>query len=224
MLLPPTLVTGIFGMNTKGLPLTDAETGFLWAAAIMVGVAGAAYLAMRRLGHRQIERSAAVSRSCAAFFPAPVMAARGGCLSCVRASRARRRSRRHRPRPKDTREILADAGYQFSLTYIGEGLANISGGMRTGAIYTGRLDLGTTIDLEKVAGWTGATFHANMFQIHGDGLSRSYIGNLMLVSGVEALPATRLYEFWVEQKLLGGKLADPRRTAGLRHRIHRQHL
>ena len=50
MLLPPTLVTGIFGMNTKGLPLTDTETGFLWAAAIMVGVAGAAYLAMRRLG------------------------------------------------------------------------------------------------------------------------------------------------------------------------------
>ena len=108
---------------------------------------------------------------------------------------------------KDTREVLADAGYQFSLIYIGEGLANISGGMRTGAIYTGRLDLGATIDLEKVAGWTGATFHANMFQIHGDGLSRSYIGNLMLVSGVEALPATRLYEFWVEQKLLGGKLA-----------------
>jgi porin len=109
--------------------------------------------------------------------------------------------------PKDTREVLADAGYQFSFTYIGEGLANISGGVRTGAIYTGRLDLGTTIDLEKVAGWTGATFHANMYQIHGDGLSRSYIGNLMLVSGVEALPATRLYELWVEQKLLGGKLA-----------------
>jgi porin len=108
---------------------------------------------------------------------------------------------------KDPREALADAGYQFSMTYIGEGLANVSGGMRTGAIYTGRLDLGTTIDLEKVAGWTGATFHANMFQIHGDGLSRSYIGNLMLVSGVEALPATRLYEFWIEQKLAGGKLA-----------------
>jgi porin len=109
--------------------------------------------------------------------------------------------------PKDPREALADAGIQFSMTYIGEALANVSGGIRTGAIYTGRLDLGTTIDLEKVAGWTGATFHANMFQIHGDGLSRSYIGNLMLVSGVEALPATRLYELWIEQKLLGGKVA-----------------
>lgn len=50
LLLPPTLVTGIFGMNTKGLPLTDTETGFLWAAAIMVGAAGAAYLVMRRSG------------------------------------------------------------------------------------------------------------------------------------------------------------------------------
>jgi porin len=109
--------------------------------------------------------------------------------------------------PKDPRQALADAGIQFSATYIGEALANVSGGVRAGQIYTGRLDLGTTIDLEKVTGWTGATFHANMFQIHGDGLSRSYIGNLMLVSGVEALPSTRLYELWIEQKLLGGKLA-----------------
>jgi zinc transporter len=50
MLLPPTLVTGIFGMNTKGLPLTDTETGFLWAAALLVGTSGLAYLIMRRLG------------------------------------------------------------------------------------------------------------------------------------------------------------------------------
>jgi porin len=107
---------------------------------------------------------------------------------------------------KDPREALADAGIQFSATYIGEGLANVSGGVRAGQIYTGRLDLGTTVDLEKVAGWTGATFHANMFQIHGDGLSTNYIGNLMLVSGVEALPSTRLYELWIEQKLWGDRL------------------
>jgi hypothetical protein len=27
LLLPPTLVTGIFGMDTKGLPLTDCRPG-----------------------------------------------------------------------------------------------------------------------------------------------------------------------------------------------------
>ena len=106
----------------------------------------------------------------------------------------------------NSREGLADAGFQFSATYIGEMLGSVRGGIRTGAVYTGRLDLGTTIDLEKVAGWTGATFRANIFQIHGDGLSRNYIGNLMLVSGVEALSATRLYEFWIEQKLAGGQV------------------
>lgn len=50
LLLPPTLITGIFGMNTKGLPLTDVETGFLCAAALMIGVSGLAYWIMRRLG------------------------------------------------------------------------------------------------------------------------------------------------------------------------------
>ncbi|MGL6063175.1 MAG: CorA family divalent cation transporter, partial [Bradyrhizobium sp.] len=50
MLLPPTLVTGIFGMNTKGLPLTDVETGFLWAACLLLASSGLAYLIMRRLG------------------------------------------------------------------------------------------------------------------------------------------------------------------------------
>ncbi|MCC8935415.1 cobalt transporter, partial [Bradyrhizobium sp. Arg68] len=50
MLLPPTLVTGIFGMNTKGLPLTENESGFLVAAGLLVGSSLLAYLIMRRLG------------------------------------------------------------------------------------------------------------------------------------------------------------------------------
>jgi zinc transporter len=50
MLLPPTLVTGIFGMNTKGLPLTDVDGGFLWAAGLMVLSSAAAYWIMRRSG------------------------------------------------------------------------------------------------------------------------------------------------------------------------------
>ncbi|WP_299710330.1 carbohydrate porin [Tardiphaga sp.] len=107
---------------------------------------------------------------------------------------------------KDAKQILADWGIGFSATYIGEALGNASGGIRRGAIYTGRLDLGTDVDLERLMGWSGATFHANIYQIHGDGLSRDYIGNLMLVSGIEALPATRLYEMWIEQSLWGGRL------------------
>jgi zinc transporter len=50
LLLPPTLITGIFGMNTKGLPLTDVETGFLWAGFFIVLSSVAAYLIMKRIG------------------------------------------------------------------------------------------------------------------------------------------------------------------------------
>jgi zinc transporter len=50
LLLPPTLITGIFGMNTKGLPLTDVDEGFIYAAVLMASSIGAAYLFMRRTG------------------------------------------------------------------------------------------------------------------------------------------------------------------------------
>ena len=50
ILMPPTLVTGIFGMNTKGLPFTDLDTAFLWAALLMVLSSCAAYFIMKRIG------------------------------------------------------------------------------------------------------------------------------------------------------------------------------
>jgi zinc transporter len=50
LLLPPTLITGIFGMNTKGLPLTDVESGFFWAAVLIALSSVCAYFIMKRLG------------------------------------------------------------------------------------------------------------------------------------------------------------------------------
>jgi zinc transporter len=50
VLMPPTLVTGIFGMNTKGLPFTDLDTAFLWASLLMILSSFAAYLIMKRIG------------------------------------------------------------------------------------------------------------------------------------------------------------------------------
>ena len=50
ILLPPTLVTGIFGMNTRGLPFTDLDTAFLWASLLMVLSSCAAYFIMKRIG------------------------------------------------------------------------------------------------------------------------------------------------------------------------------
>jgi len=91
-------------------------------------------------------------------------------------------------------------GIKFAATYIGEVMGNVSGGLQQGAIYDGRLNLAVDVDLQKLARLQGLTFHANMFQTHGDGLSRDYLDNYLVASGIEAQPSTRLYEIWFEQK------------------------
>jgi porin len=95
---------------------------------------------------------------------------------------------------------LTQHGVKFAATYIGEVLGNVSGGLKQGAVYEGRLDLAVDVDLQKLAGLDQLTFHANMFQIHGEGLSRSNLQNFFVVSGIEALPSTRLYEAYFEKK------------------------
>ncbi len=109
--------------------------------------------------------------------------------------------------PGGYRAFLAGRGITYSLTYIGETLGVAAGGQRRGAIYEGRLDAQLDVDFEKLAGFSGLAFHTNAYQIHGHGLSRYYLGNLFVTSGIEALSSTRLFELWLEQKFLEDKLA-----------------
>jgi zinc transporter len=48
LLLPPALVTGFFGMNTKGLPFGDSDYGTACATVLCLIAAGVAYLLIRR--------------------------------------------------------------------------------------------------------------------------------------------------------------------------------
>ena len=109
--------------------------------------------------------------------------------------------------PGGLRAALWEKGFKYQLNYLGDLLSNQSGGLKRGTAYSSRLELVVDGDLEKAAGWNGASVHANAYLINGSGLSRSYVGNLMPVSNIEALPATRLYEAWMEQKLADGKMA-----------------
>lgn len=79
-------------------------------------------------------------------------------------------------------------------------LGNPTGGLKQGSVYEGRLNLAIDLDLQKLAGLDQLTFHANLFQIHGGGLSRGSLQNYFVVSGIEALPSTRLYEAYFEKQ------------------------
>jgi porin len=109
--------------------------------------------------------------------------------------------------PSGARAALASLGVSYGINYYGEVMGNPSGGFRRGAIYEGLLELYADVDLEKLAGWKGAAFHASGYQIHGQGLTANYIGNLNPVSNIEATPSTRLFDLWFEQSLFDDKIS-----------------
>ena len=95
---------------------------------------------------------------------------------------------------------LLDLGYNLRLDYFADGLGNPTGGVRQGAIYEGTLYMVLDADLAKIASLDGLSFRVNAYQIHGGRLSASNIFNLAEVDSIEARPATRLFELWLEQK------------------------
>jgi porin len=107
--------------------------------------------------------------------------------------------------PAGIRKSLADRGVTYNLTYINDVLGNVHGGIRRGFIDQGRLDGALTIDLEKLAGLRGLSVYGNFFQIHNTGrIRRDYVGGINTISAIEAVPTTRLWEIWLEQKFWNG--------------------
>jgi len=109
--------------------------------------------------------------------------------------------------PGGMRSRLARTGIMFGLNYIGETLANPTGGFKQGGYYDGRLELVLAADLEKLIGWKGLSFFTNGYQIHGESITEQNLGALMPVSFIEAISSTRLFEIWLEQKLWDDKLS-----------------
>jgi porin len=104
--------------------------------------------------------------------------------------------------PGGGRKWLGDRGIFYQAIYTNDVLGNVKGGQRKGFIDQGKLELDLFVDLEKLAGWQGWTLYANMFQIHNTGrIRRDYVGGINTIAAIEAVPATRLSELWVERKL-----------------------
>jgi porin len=110
--------------------------------------------------------------------------------------------------PYGARSRLEEAGVKLTFTYYGDALGNPTGGVYQGMGYSGRFTTIVDADLEKIMGWTGATFHVSGQQIHGPGLSLNNLDNLLIVSGIEAVGSSRLFNLWIEQKF--GKEANLR--------------
>lgn len=108
--------------------------------------------------------------------------------------------------PTGSRKWLARHGITYGLIYTGEILGNVSGGVRRGRLYQGKLEAFSAIDFEKLAGWQGLSFFGNAFQIHRtSGMRGEHFNSLITISNIEAAPSTRLSELWFEQKLFDNR-------------------
>jgi porin len=106
------------------------------------------------------------------------------------------------------RKWLAERGISLGLIYTGEALRNLSGGVRRGGLYEGKLEGFVAADLERLAGLSGLSFFANAFQIHHTaGLRDQHFESLITISNIEAVPSTRLSELWLEQKLFDDRFS-----------------
>jgi porin len=105
---------------------------------------------------------------------------------------------------------LHDDGADFYAQYTSEALGNPYGGnFGRGAIYEGLLETRVSFDFEKMTdgAWKGATFRANSYWTHGPGLTKQDVGDISMVSSIDAYDTLRLEDMWLQQNFLDDKIS-----------------
>ena len=98
------------------------------------------------------------------------------------------------------RTKLADQGLTFTLNYVNEVFGVVSGGLHRRSSYEGRLEFSADADLQKLVGWSGATAHVTVYNIHNGGHTVvEGSGSIADPSNIDAVPTTRLFTAWFEQ-------------------------
>lgn len=101
-----------------------------------------------------------------------------------------------------------EQGIALGATEISEVQGVVSGGVKTGALYRGRLELDLDLDLGQLAGLDNTVLHASAYWIHGRGLSDNNLdNNLLTVSSIEAVRTLRLFDLWVEHGFFDSALS-----------------
>src|SRR3981189_1181402 len=65
------------------------------------------------------------------------------------------------------RTVLEDKGVDVFGGYRAEVWGNTTGGLRRGAVYTGLVDFGANVDLEKLVSWKGASVSTTWLWLSG---------------------------------------------------------
>ncbi len=108
---------------------------------------------------------------------------------------------------KGIRPSLSDRGIDIFGSYTVEVWGNTTGGLKQGTVYTGLLDFGVEIDLEKAIGWTGASVSTTWLWLSGRDASEDLTGNFLTVSNIAGFNTLRMFDLWFQQNLFDDKLS-----------------
>ncbi len=94
-----------------------------------------------------------------------------------------------------------DEAFSFEASYVGDLINNFSGGIKTGSSYLGMANILLGFDTEKAGLWNGGQLYVNAANTHGATPSANMLGDMQVVSNIEAGNHTYLQEFWYKQAL-----------------------
>ncbi len=94
-----------------------------------------------------------------------------------------------------------EPAFEFGLSYTGDLLYNFSGGLKQGGDYLGLAELDLSLNTEAAKLWKGGTFFLKASNTHGGVPSETLIGDIQVVSNIEAGKHTYLQEFWYKQNI-----------------------
>lgn len=99
-------------------------------------------------------------------------------------------------------------GAELGAVYTGEVLYNQRGGIATGADYLDNLDLTLALNADQLWSWTGASFFVYVLYNNGATFTDRHVGNAQVVSNIETVRSTRLFELWYEQQFISWDISS----------------
>ncbi|KAB8122543.1 carbohydrate porin [Komagataeibacter medellinensis] len=114
------------------------------------------------------------------------------------------------PQIRPWRDWLSNRGFSFELTYKGEGMANVGGGVSKGMDYVHDLRVSMLFDLGRLVGLDGWYLHGIIMNREGRQVGWDHVGerNVLLteVWSIHGPAAARLADLYVEKSFLHNRI------------------
>jgi porin len=102
--------------------------------------------------------------------------------------------------------LLNSNGISPSVTFVSDVAGNPIGGKSQGFTHADNLGVSLEFDLDKLAGYQGATFLASMSERDGKSLSKAFVGNAFTIQQVYGGETVKLIDLDYKQELLNDRV------------------